>query len=194
YIINSITAYRLIVAPVLVLLALVHRADAFKWLLAVSFFTDAIDGYLSRQYKVTSVLGSRLDSIADDFTVIAAIVGMLVFKPEFIRQELIIFGIMLGLYILQNALALIRYGKMTSFHTYLAKAAAIMQGVFLLLIFFLTEPPYIIFYAASILTILDLTEEFIIVLMQRRWQTDVKGLYWIIKNKNPEDHHRLEKD
>jgi CDP-diacylglycerol--glycerol-3-phosphate 3-phosphatidyltransferase len=101
---------------------------------------------------------------------------------------------MLGLYILQNALALIRYGKMTSFHTYLAKAAAIMQGVFLLLIFFLTEPPYIIFYAASILTILDLTEEFIIVLMQRRWQTDVKGLYWIIKNKSPEDHHRLEKD
>jgi phosphatidylglycerophosphate synthase len=185
YIINSITVYRLIVAPVLVLLALYHQAGAFKWLLAVSFFTDAIDGYLSRLYKVTSVLGSRIDSIADDFTVIAAIVGMLVFKPGFIRQELIIFEIMLGLYILQNALALIRYGKITSFHTYLAKAAAIMQGIFLLLIFFLTELPYLLFYAASMITILDLTEEIIIVLMQPHWQTDVKGLYWIIKNKNP---------
>jgi CDP-diacylglycerol--glycerol-3-phosphate 3-phosphatidyltransferase len=183
YIINSITIYRLITAPLLIFLALDHRIVLFKWLLAVSFFTDAIDGFLSRRYHVSSKLGSRLDSIADDFTVIAAIVGIFVFKPGFIRHELIILGILFGLYILQTVMAMIQYGKITSFHTYLAKIAAVLQGIFLLLIFFLSEPPYEIFYAAAIITALDLMEEIILVLMLQHWQTDVKGLYWIIKRK-----------
>jgi phosphatidylglycerophosphate synthase len=184
YIINAITMYRLVAAPLLAFLALDHRPGLFKWLLAVSFFTDAIDGYLSRRYKVTSVLGSRLDSMADDFTIVAAIIGLLIFKPGFIRQELVLLGMLLGLYILQTGLALIRYGKISSFHTYLAKTAAIMQGIFLLLMFFLPRPPYLVFYAAAVITMLDLIEEIILVLMLPRWQTDVKGLHWVIKNKN----------
>jgi cardiolipin synthase len=119
--------------------------------------------------------------LADDFTIVAAIIGLLVFKPEFIRQELVPLGMLLGLYILQNGLALIRYRRMTSFHTYLAKTAAIMQGIFLILIFFLPEPPYLVFYTAAIMTLLDLTEEIILVLILPRWQADVKGLYWVIK-------------
>ena len=181
YIINAITLYRLIIAPLLVFLAIDHRPDPFKWLLAVSFFTDAIDGYLSRRYEVTSILGSKLDSIADDLTIVAAMVGILVFKPGFIRHEFVFFGIMLGLYILQTGLALIRYRRMTSFHTYMAKIAAICQGIFLVLLFFLPEPLYAVFYIAAIVTILDLTEEIVLVLLLSRWQANVKGLYWVIK-------------
>jgi len=181
YIVNTITLYRLAAAPLLIFLALDHQPGPFKWLLAVSFFTDAIDGYLARRYKVTSILGSRLDSIADDFTIIAAIIGLFIFKSGFIRQELILFGLLLGLYILQTGLALIRYKKITSFHTYMAKIAAVMQGIFLLLMFFLPEPPYAVFYTAAIITLLDLTEEIILVLILPRWQADVKGLYWVIK-------------
>ncbi len=184
FVINAITIYRLAIAPLLVFLVLDHRPDPFKWLLAVSFFTDAIDGYLSRRYKVTSVLGSRLDSMADDVTIIAAMTGLLVFKSGFIRHELILFGVLLVLFILQTVLAMIRYRRMTSFHTYMAKTAAIMQGIFLMLIFFLPEPPYAVFYAAVIITILDLTEEIILVLRLPRWQANVKGLYWVIKKIN----------
>jgi len=183
YIVNAITLYRLIAAPLLVFLALDHQPGPFRWLLAVSFFTDAIDGFLSRRYKVSSNLGSILDSIADDCTIVAAIIGLLIFKTGFIRQELILISVLLGLYILQIVLALIRYGKMTSFHTYLAKTAAVMQGIFLLLVFFLTETPYVLFYIAAIITMLDLIEEIIIVMILRSWRTDVKGLYWVIKNK-----------
>jgi CDP-diacylglycerol--glycerol-3-phosphate 3-phosphatidyltransferase len=38
---------------------------------------------------------------------------------------------------------------------------------------------------------LDLTEEIILVLMLPRWQTDVKGLYWVLK-KNQKSNHRLD--
>jgi phosphatidylglycerophosphate synthase len=77
YIINGITLYRLIAAPFLLILAFLKETDVFKWLLAVSFFTDAIDGYLARKYKVVSVMGAKLDSWGDDLTVIAATVGFL---------------------------------------------------------------------------------------------------------------------
>lgn len=181
YIVNAITLYRLAAAPLLIFLAFDHQPGPFKWLLAVSFFTDAIDGYLSRRYKVTSVVGSRLDSIADDVTIIAAIVGLFILKPGFIRQELVLLGVLLGLYILQTGFALIRYKKITSFHTYLAKTAAIIQGIFLILMFFLPEPPYAVFYTAAIITMLDLIEENILVLILPLWRADVKGLYWVIK-------------
>ena len=64
YIVNAITLYRLLAAFVLLYFILAERMDVFKWLLAISFFTDALDGVLARTLKVVSVTGSRLDSIA----------------------------------------------------------------------------------------------------------------------------------
>ena len=88
-IINGITLYRIIAAPVLIVLIFTRQLEIFKWLLAVSFFTDLIDGYLARKFKVTSTKGSRLDSIGDDLTVVAGMVGLFVFKNSFIMKELL---------------------------------------------------------------------------------------------------------
>ena len=138
YIVNGITLYRIIAAPVLLLLIINHRQDIFKWLLAISFFTDAIDGFIARRYKVTSKLGSTLDSIGDDLTIVAAVTGIFVLKPEFVRQEATPIILLLVLFLLQTILALIRYRRLSSFHTHAAKIAAILKGIFLLL-FFLTD-------------------------------------------------------
>jgi len=181
-IVNGITIYRLLAAPLLVVLILTGRTEEFKWLLALSFLTDAIDGYLARRFKVVSILGSRLDSIADDFTIGAAILGAIVFKKDFLRQEAGLVTLLVGLYILQTVLAVIRYKKISSFHTYSAKGAAVMQAVFLLLLFFLSKPPYTLFYVAAGATIFDLVEEILLVLMLPQWKTDVKGLYWVLKS------------
>jgi CDP-diacylglycerol--glycerol-3-phosphate 3-phosphatidyltransferase len=81
-IVNALTFYRILAAPILLLLIISHRPEVFKWLLAISFFTDAIDGYLARRYKVNSVLGARLDSIGDDLTVAVGVIGIIAFKPN----------------------------------------------------------------------------------------------------------------
>src|SRR5437763_15519144 len=86
YIVNSITVYRIIAAPVLIYLVFKGRTDLFKWLLAFSFFTDLVDGYLARKFKATSILGVKLDSIADDLTIVAAIVGLFVLKLDFVKE------------------------------------------------------------------------------------------------------------
>ncbi|HEX6334357.1 MAG TPA: CDP-alcohol phosphatidyltransferase family protein [Flavisolibacter sp.] len=184
YLVNGITLYRLLASFVLLFLVATGREETFKWMLAISFFTDAIDGPLARRFHTVSPAGARLDSIADDLTIVSAIVGMIVFKPSFITEELTLVVILAGLYLVQVFMALARYHKLTSFHTILAKVAAVFQGVFLILLFFLPEPPYILFYAAAVVTILDLVEEMILIWMLPVWQTDVRGIFWILRKRN----------
>ncbi len=186
YIVNGITLWRVLMAPLVIFLAIKGDEALFKWFLAISFLTDAVDGTLARRYHITSKLGARLDSIGDDLTILAAFAGMLVFRPDFVRQELILLIILAGLYLLQVVLALYRYGKMTAFHTVLAKVSAVLQAVFLLALFFWPEAPKLLFYAAAALTALDLIEEIVLVLLLHQWRADVKGLYWLFKDKSRE--------
>lgn len=178
-IINGITIYRIVMAPVLLALVWIDKMEIFKWLLAASFFTDAIDGWLARRFNVSSVLGAKLDSIGDDLTVLIGIIAMIVTKNEFIRTNAVIIFILLGLFIIQILISLIKYGKTTSFHTYGAKLAAVFQGVFLILVFFLPEPIDLLFYLAITITAVELIEEIIMVLVLPTWRTDVKGIFWI---------------
>lgn len=180
YIVNAITYYRLLAAPVLMFFVVIGQIDIFKWLLLLSFLTDAMDGYLARKYKVASMQGTRLDSIADEFTVIVAITGLFVLRTEFIRAQYPILVPVLVLYAVQTVIAVARYGRISSFHTYLAKAAAVMQALFLILAFFF-EPIVPLFYAAAAFTALELVEEIVLVVILPRWKANVKGLYWVLK-------------
>lgn len=60
-----------------------------------------------------------------------AIIGMLALKWEFVLREKTILLILCGLFIVQTVLALARYGRQSSFHTLLAKTAAVLQGAVL---------------------------------------------------------------
>jgi CDP-diacylglycerol--glycerol-3-phosphate 3-phosphatidyltransferase len=179
YVVNGISIYRIIAAGMLVYLIIAKDINWFKWLLALSFFTDMIDGYMARKYKVTSIIGSRLDSIGDDMTVAAALVGLILLKTDFIIREKVLFIILLFLYAIQNGAALIKYHKTTAFHTYSAKAGALLQGVFLILVFFLSTPPMLLFYAGMLVTGINLIEETIMIILLKGWKSDVKGLFWM---------------
>jgi phosphatidylglycerophosphate synthase len=182
HIINGITIYRIAATPLLFYLIFTGRYEWFSWLLPVSFFTDLIDGFLARKYKVTSVMGSRLDSIGDDLTVLAAVVAMFVFRPDFIKEHLVLIVAVLAVFGLQVVCALFRYGKITSFHTYGAKTAALLQGIFLISAFLLPEPVEVLFYTAMVVTLLELIEEIVMVIVMPEWRSDVKSLYHAYKD------------
>jgi len=182
--INAITLYRIIAFPVLLILIFTNRFDIFKWMLIISFLTDAADGFLARKFKANSVLGAKLDSIGDDLTILAAVVGLAVAKTEFLKEHWIIFAIPLALFFIQVAAAFIRYRKMTSYHTYLAKMAAILQGFFMCSMFLFSDPVYGLFYTTAVVTTLELIEEIILVTMLPEWKTNVHGLYWVMKDQN----------
>ena len=147
----------------------------------ISFFTDAIDGYLARRFGVTSIMGSRIDSVADDLTVLMAVIGLVVWEQGFVVQEFTFIILLFAVYLVQLISALVKYGRITSFHTYLAKLAAVLQAVFLILVFFLPEWPLTLFYVTVVVTVVELVEEIILVWLLPKWEADVKGLYWVLK-------------
>lgn len=181
YVINGITMYRLVSAPFLLLLALIGELEWFRWLIGLSFLTDAIDGPLSRKFNVTSVFGARLDSVADDATVFVATLGLWIIYPEFILREWIPIASVFLLFGVQMVAALVAYKRTTSFHTYLAKTAAVAQAAFFMLIFFQIGPITFTFYCAAVITGLQLVEEIVLVILLPTWRSDVKGLYWVLR-------------
>ena len=183
YMVNGISLYRMVAVPLLIWLALSHQFNLFKWLITLGFLTDAIDGYLARRYGVNSKLGAMLDSIADDLNLAAAIIGAYALDPEFFVKERVTILILVGLYLAQTLLALIKFHQLTTFHTYLAKIAAVLQGLFLIAFFFLAQPLYWLFYIMAVVTAIGLVEEIVLILRLSRSQSDIKGLFWLNKRR-----------
>ena len=174
--------YRIIAVPVLIYFIGRGEREIFAWLLGVSYATDAIDGYIARKLKITSERGSQLDSYGDQLTFAVAILGLIVFEPAFMKENYLLILIAFVPYLIQMALAFRKYGKATSFHTYLAKLSAVTQGVFILWFLFF-GPLYWLFYAMIIIGILETIEEITLIFMYDNWVSGVKGIYWALRDK-----------
>ena len=174
------SVYRIIATPFLLLLIFLDLKNIFIWLLLLSFLTDMIDGIIARALKIVSEQGAKLDSYGDLLTYLVAIVGVFRFEWDFVRENFISVLLVAGLYFLQLLFAFWRYGKPSSFHTYLTKAAAIALGTFIMVLFVFGFQAWL-FYTTVVLAILDAAEEIIITIIFPEWKTDVKGLYWMLK-------------
>jgi CDP-diacylglycerol--glycerol-3-phosphate 3-phosphatidyltransferase len=168
--------------PVLGWLLYTRQDVLFNWGVAISFFTDLIDGFLARRFKVTSIAGTKLDSIGDDLTVAMALTGLTVRHPEFIRTHWVILCVLVVVFLLQLGYAFYRYGRMSNFHTWLAKTAALMQGCFLILTFFTGHPSVSFFYIATGITLLELIEEIILVHVLPEWKANVHSIFHAISD------------
>jgi CDP-diacylglycerol--glycerol-3-phosphate 3-phosphatidyltransferase len=174
--------YRVIAVPFLVMFILIDERLIFSWFLLVSYSTDAIDGYLARKLKITSARGSQLDSFGDQLTLIMGLIGLFYFQTQFIKTNLILILVAFIPYIIQMLLAYYKYGKATAFHTYLAKISAIIQSVFILWSLFFV-PEYTMFYIMIVFGVLETLEEITLIFMYDNWASDVKGIYWALRDK-----------
>jgi len=174
--------YRIAAVPLLSMLLWFGERELFTWFLLISYSTDAIDGYLARKLKITSARGSQLDSIGDQLTFTMGLIGLVVFENDFIKSNIILILIAFVPYLLQMVIAFVKYGKATSFHTYLAKVSAVVQGVFILWLLFF-GPVYWLFYFMIIVGLLETLEEIILIFMYDSWVADVKGFLFALKDK-----------
>ena len=173
--------YRIMAIPFLLAFLLMGHRELFTWFLLVSYSTDAIDGFLARRLNLSSARGAQLDSIGDQATLIAGLFGLIVFENQFIRENFLLIIIAFVPYLIQMAIAFWKYGKTTAFHTYLAKASAILQSVFILWTLFF-GPIYWLFYVMIAIGILETIEEISLIFMYDTWVEDVKGIYWALKD------------
>ena len=174
--------YRIASAPLLLVLIALDERQIFTWLLLMSYSTDAIDGYLARKLEITSPRGSQLDSIGDQVTLVVGLIGLFYFESQFITTNLVLILVAFVPYIIQMLFAFSKYGKATAFHTYLAKLSALMQSIFILWSLFFS-PNYSLFYIMIAIGLLETFEEITLIFMYDNWASDVKSIFWAIKDK-----------
>lgn len=174
--------YRIFAAPILLILIWYDLRLVFTWLLLVSYSTDAIDGYLARKLKITSARGSQLDSFGDQVTLIIGLIGLFYFENLFIKTNLVLILIAFIPYSIQMLIAYLKYGKATAFHTYFAKLSAVIQSLFILWSLFFS-PEYLLFYIMIIIGLIETFEEIILIFMYNKWASDIKGIYWTLRDK-----------
>jgi CDP-diacylglycerol--glycerol-3-phosphate 3-phosphatidyltransferase len=172
---NILTAFRVIAAPVMVYLAIAGHATHFIWLVVASFLSDAADGAVARFLGGATQFGSKLDSVADAASYSAIGVSVVLLFPEVVREELLTFGVLLASLLVPAAAGLVKYGQLTSYHTWLVKAAAVVTalGLLLLLCDIATWP----FRLGVMLGAVSALEQLAITLVLRQPVSDVSSIF-----------------
>jgi len=131
---NVLSGLRLASVPALLALAWIQQPVAFLVLLLVSLLSDALDGWIARRFDAVTQFGIRLDSVADFALYIAVPLGGWWLWPELLLREAPWIALIVVGYALPGVLALIRFHRLSSYHTWSAKIAVAVTaaGFFLL--------------------------------------------------------------
>lgn len=179
---NILSAYRIISFPLVLYFIISKQEQLFALFLIINLITDILDGLIARMFNMKTEFGARLDSIADIGTYVLAIMGVFVFKASEFKPHLISFYIFIFLFVFANLLSLIKFKRSASLHLYSSKIGGYLQGFFFFLLFaFKFYPGY--YYFMIIWGIISFIEHICIQLLLKQMQSNVKGLYWVLKNR-----------
>jgi len=179
---NVLSGARMLAVPVLAVLAALARETAFTWVLIPALLTDIADGLIARMYGLESRLGAMLDSIADTLLMFVSLYGLWTFYPEVVTGHAWLVGTAVGLWVLEDVLALARYGRLSSFHTVLSKIVANLLGLFIGWLFLFGFEPWMLYLAMGASIVASL-EEIALVARLPTWRADVRGLWWLLRER-----------
>ena len=167
--------------PVLLWLARRGDGSTFLFLLAFSLLTDCFDGYLARKLGQTTELGAKLDTWADVLTYGAMALGLMWAWPELFQSEswYVLLAIVANLPPLIACLW--RFGCFPGFHTWSAKAAALLLApAFFWLVLFDNPWP---FRAVVLFHVWVAFEEVLITFMLSQWRCNIPSVFHLLKER-----------
>jgi CDP-diacylglycerol--glycerol-3-phosphate 3-phosphatidyltransferase len=182
---NLISSYRLFVFPLILYFIIAGNEKLFAIFLIINLLSDFLDGFLARRLKQETEIGAKLDGFADNLTYVLAFIGIFVFRMDDIRPHLVSFIIMIVMLVSTVIVSLIKFRKFPSYHLYTTKAGGYIEGGFFIVLFtigFIT--PYYYFMLAW--AIMGAIECIAINLIIPEMRSDIKGLYWVIKERKAE--------
>jgi len=158
----------------------------FLILLIFSLATDAVDGFVARKLNQVSEFGARLDSWGDFGLFVITLLCVWRLWPELARREGVFIFLFMAAFFLPILIGFIKFQRLTSYHTWLAKASGILLslGVTILLIW----ENGLVFRFSVGLFMLSALEEIAITLVLTEWQSNVPTLRYVLKNRgrNPD--------
>lgn len=179
---NILSFYRLIAFPFILYFEINKLENLFVIFLVINLITDILDGFIARRFNMQTEFGARLDSIADVGTYILAIIGIFVFKATDFQPHLLSFNIFISLFLISNIVSLIKFKRFPSLHLYSSKIGGYIQGSFFFVLFVFGFNLYYYYFMIT-WGILSFAEQIAIHLILKEKKSNVKGLYWLLKNK-----------
>jgi CDP-diacylglycerol--glycerol-3-phosphate 3-phosphatidyltransferase len=176
---NALSLSRITLVPVAGACAYAGHPQLFLAALAAALASDVLDGQLARRTRVTSELGAKLDSWGDLATYATLPLFAYWLWPDLLRQEARYLACALVAYVLPIAVGLVRFGRLTSYHTIAAKLTAVVMGASLFVLF-LGGPAWP-FHAATFLLVVEAMEEIAISFVLPRWRSDVRSLWHAVR-------------
>ena len=176
---NLLSAFRIVCAPVLLVLAWNGARGAFLTLFALGLVSDALDGALARRLGQESDFGARLDQWADFALWVSFPLGVWWLWPESVRREAPYAILAIVCLILPTAIAYAKYRAVPCYHTWWAKLDSVLMGIGvpLLLIVDLAWP----FRFAALLMLVGMADEIAITYLLPERRDNVPSVFHALR-------------
>lgn len=138
----------------------------------VAALSDMLDGMIARRFNVTSPQGSRLDAYADFILYLSILFCIWMVHREVVQSFMIPIVILCITQTTSWLFSLIKFGKLTSYHSYIAKTWAIMLFVAIVALFAFNYAG-ILFWSIIIIGVISNIEDMIITCVAPRSACDV---------------------
>lgn len=181
---NLISSIRILIAPLMLYLALQKMEFWFLAALLFSGFTDVLDGFLARKLKQVTRLGSHLDSWGDFAIYSSMALGAWIIWPDIVQRELLYFALILFSFVIPVWIGLIKFGRLTGYHTWSVKFAVFVTFVGYVTLFSgIASWP---FKLASYLCVYAGLEEILITIVMRHERVDVRSIWTALRYEKTE--------
>jgi CDP-diacylglycerol--glycerol-3-phosphate 3-phosphatidyltransferase len=133
----ALTATRILLAPVIIVLAIYFPTRiGFGICLVLGFLSDILDGVIARRLGVVTQALRRFDSVADTVFYLAALFAAWYLYPEAIRQHVVALSVLAALEIARYAVDMVKFKREASYHMWSSKlwGVALFVGFFSLLV------------------------------------------------------------
>ena len=178
---NILSCLRLATTPLLLWLAWHGYEYVFLVILIGALISDVLDGFIARKFNQTSELGARLDSWADATLYFTLAASAYLLWPLAFLAERAFFELMLCSIIVPAITGLLKFGTLTSYHTWLVKTAAATSAISALILF--TGGPGWPFRTAAVITIAAALEQVAITLALQQPLSNVRSLWHVLRAK-----------
>ncbi|HEY9052357.1 MAG TPA: CDP-alcohol phosphatidyltransferase family protein [Gammaproteobacteria bacterium] len=178
---NLVSFIRILLAPLLLYLAFAQEPWWFIAVLIFSEFTDVLDGFLARRLNQITPMGAQLDSWGDFAIYSTMAFSAWILWPFIVSENILYFAIIVGSFTLPVLIGLIKFGSITSYHTWSVKLAVAVTFISYILLFAeVLEWP---FKLAAALCVYAGIEEILITLVMKRQHVDIKTYWHALKYK-----------
>jgi CDP-diacylglycerol--glycerol-3-phosphate 3-phosphatidyltransferase len=171
---NVLCVIRLMAAAAMAVFAVTGRSAAFVLALIVALASDWLDGKLAIVLDQRTSFGARLDSVADAFMYLSLLFGAFLLKADVVRSELPWIVVALASHAMSLVIALRKFGRWPSYHTWCAKLSwwLVAMGTIAAFADWTLWP----FRLAMVAVVITNMESIAITRVMNHWSADVRSI------------------